>query len=299
MTIVAAPTLSDRLAAGSMAGMVAIAVCHPFDTLRTRMQSSSKLTSISQALNNMVKRESIFALYNGFWPPFFSQGLYKAIVFTVSSFIGDHLHQIPYLAPYTTTISIISGASAGTVNSFIVTPIELVRNRMQLQGSGLSSVKYRSSIDCAMHVVRSDGGWRSLWRGNTATIARDSVGMAAYFTAYDVAKRALAPHLSETATTLVAGACGGLGFWVLALPLDTAKTLIQIDSPIVKNTNTAGGRKISLLWACQQICKQYGIKYFFRGWQVAFSRGIPSAAITFYVYNKAMAHMVSIKEKTH
>lgn len=131
-------------------------------------------------------------------------------------------------------------------------------------------------------------GISTLWRGMGATIARDGFGVAAFF----CTQRAVSSYLKSTrsstdsdtpslVSTLVAGACAGLSYWVVSLPMDTVKTWIQsgdlAQPPVMvadelRQTFRTGGGPMGVA------------KRLLRGWQVAYSRGMPSAALTIATY---------------
>ena len=85
-------------------------------------------------------------------------------------------------------------------------------------------------------------------------------------------------------TTVLAGGLAGLSYWVVSLPMDTIKTWIQsgdLGQPPVhvmrelRHTYATAGSGVGV---AQRLL---------RGWQVAYTRGIPSAAITIAVYSAA------------
>lgn len=110
---------------------------------------------------------------------------------------------------------------------------------------------------------------------------RDGIGVAFYFAGFE-ASRSLVGETAKDAslTLLVSGASGGLSFWIVALPFDTLKTCIQVDH-----------HSRPIQYYVSNILNEYGWKGFFHGWQVAFSRGIPSAAITFWSYHRTMDYL--------
>lgn len=223
-------------------------------------------------------------LYKGFLPPFFSQGVYKAVIFTTSSILrNDVLPQVTLLQPVLTpaVATLTAGAIAGGVNAFLVAPVELVRNRLQVQYNNRPDLQlYRGAYHCITHVVRNEG-IMALWKGLTTAIIRDSLGVAFYFLGYDFARRHLAESrmFGTTSSLLIAGAFGGVNYWTVALPFDTIKTLIQADGKAGKYTN--------LRLSMTTLIREEGVLQLFRGWQAAFFRGIPSAAITFWTFERA------------
>ncbi|TMW58678.1 hypothetical protein Poli38472_010237 [Pythium oligandrum] len=280
---------TKSIAAGSVSGMASVVVCHPFDTIRTRLQiSPQRFRGFFDCASQTIRRESAMALYKGFLPPFFSQAVYKSVIFTTSSTLrNDIFPRSQLLQPYLTpsVVSLASGAIAGGLNAVIVTPVELVRNRLQVQYEHVrSSHRYRGAFHCLSSVVRQEG-MAALWRGLTTTVLRDALGVSVYFLGYDFAKQQLAAtnRLSETTVLLTAGACGGISFWAIALPFDTIKTLIQVDS--------ANGKYTGLVTSVSHLVREHGVSHLFRGWQAAFSRGVPSAAITFYAFDRTTKYL--------
>lgn len=273
---------TKSVAAGSVSGMASVVACHPFDTIRTRLQlSPARFRGFFDCAAQTVARESFWGLYKGFLPPFFSQAVYKSVIFTTSSTLRREVfsQQSP------STAALCSGAIAGGVNALLVAPVELVRNRLQVQyeNQHASSI-YRGSWHCVTHVVRTEGVL-GLWKGLTTTVARDSLGVAFYFLGYDFAKQRLQSSqvLNDSWALLAAGACGGLSFWAVALPFDTLKSLIQADG--------RAGKYTGLVASTRHLVREYGVSHLFRGWQAAFSRGIPSAAITFWTFERASRYL--------
>ncbi|RLN69098.1 hypothetical protein BBJ29_000699 [Phytophthora kernoviae] len=233
---------TKSVAAGSISGMASVVACHPFDTIRTRLQlSPARFRGFFHCASETIQRESVRGLYKGFLPPFFSQGVYKAIIFTTSSTLrNDVLPNLSMLQPVLTptVVSLTAGAVAGGINAFLVAPVELVRNRLQVQYDNQPETrKYRGAYHCANQVMRTEGVL-ALWKGLTTTVIRDSLGVAFYFLGYDFARQRLAVsgNLGDTATLLTAGAFGGISFWAVALPFDTVKSLIQADGKEGKYT---------------------------------------------------------------
>ncbi|EOD40452.1 hypothetical protein EMIHUDRAFT_251148 [Emiliania huxleyi CCMP1516] len=106
--------------------------------------------------------------------------------------------------------------------------------------------------------------------------------MANYFSGFFHMTQALQQtrgrHQLRTWELMLAGSCAGVLFWCVALPLDCIKSRIQ-SQPL----ETSPRR--SWLAALHSID---GVASLYRGWQVAFGRGIPGAAITLTVHHRAL-----------
>jgi solute carrier family 25 (mitochondrial carnitine/acylcarnitine transporter), member 20/29 len=60
---------------GALSGMAAVAVGHPFDTLRTQVQVHAGEASPWKLAANLVKHEGVAGLFRGILPPLFAVGL--------------------------------------------------------------------------------------------------------------------------------------------------------------------------------------------------------------------------------
>jgi Mitochondrial carrier protein len=129
-------------------------------------------------------------------------------------------------------------------------------------------------------------GISSMWRGMTLTVARDGLGVGCFFYAMTWTERQLTPpgQTPTVASTLISGAVAGLAYWVSSLPLDTIKTWQQ-------SADLTGSTRFSVTDSIQKIYLETGhiglAQRLMRGWQVAYFRGMPSAAITYSVYSFA------------
>ncbi|RHY31931.1 hypothetical protein DYB32_003036 [Aphanomyces invadans] len=199
------PSFRQLVIAGSISGMSSVIVCHPLDTIRTRLQHSSS-SSFSTVVGTTLRHEGLRGLYKGFFPPFFSQAVYKSVIFSVQgrarSFMSTHMDR-----PSPLFLSTCAGAIAGGINAFLVAPVELVRNRLQIQQQDTANAKYKGSIDVIRQVTKHEGngfihpfsdltihiqswhvGPMALWKGLSCTITRDALGVAFYFVTFDCIK---------------------------------------------------------------------------------------------------------------
>jgi hypothetical protein len=80
-------------------------------------------------------------------------------------------------------------------------------------------------------ILLLDGLWTgSIWRGTGATLARDGPGSAAYFVAYEAAKKALTPAGSDPSklnltAVILAGGTAGVAMWSIAIPPDVSSSI--------------------------------------------------------------------------
>eukprot|EP00892_Ulva_mutabilis_P009169 jgi/Ulvmu1/6624/UM003_0262.1 len=143
-----------------------------------------------------------------------------------------------------------AAAVAGVALSFVLSPTELVKCRMQVHPA-----YYQTPLRCLRLTLRSEGP-RGLLRGLPATLAREVPGNALFFTTYEACKRVLVPvrpaavstsdptsaqrstpstpsttaaQLSDFLGTVISGGIAGCVMWGTVLPIDAAKTRIQAE----------------------------------------------------------------------
>ena len=145
---------TKQLTAGACAGMASVVACHPMDTIRTRLQTSKQFQgSALQCLRSTVTKEGVRGLYKGAFAPFVAQGVYKGVIFGVNSTLTQALSREGQ--PLSLWQKALCGATAGACNTLVVTPVELVRNRLQVQYQG--KAQYSGTVDCIRQIVRQGG----------------------------------------------------------------------------------------------------------------------------------------------
>jgi solute carrier family 25 carnitine/acylcarnitine transporter 20/29 len=231
----------DSYLKGSVSGMFGVLLSHPVDTIKTASQSNFKL------------KYNFFNLYKGIAPPLIGVGLEKALVFGTYQLLRKNQVGVA-----------TSGAIAGFVATFIVTPYERLKILKQTS----------QNIDVY--------NLRSLYKGFSATFTREVPGFAIYFLTYHTLKEyynglekstietnKLPPYIS-----FLFGGISGSVAWLFIYPQDRIKTIIQASNEnnkktidIIKNTINNGG-----------------IRSFYNGFGFAISRAILLHAGTFMMF---------------
>lgn len=296
-------SIAKELLAGGIAGVSSTLAVHPLDTIRTRVQTGFAPTS-AETVARTVREEGFRAFYKGMAFPLSAQFVYKSTIFSASKLADTVIRviaSVPDAAPLPGWAHTLCGSFGGGVNALVVTPVELVRNRLMVQGgegggtvtSTAGGTRYRGPVHCIRHVVATEGV-NTLWRGLSATLVRDMPGVAVWYGTFMAAQGMLHRRASRAAVArgddpslvslpayqrMFAGSLAGVSFWTVALPADAIKAVVQTD-----RTGALGG---SFLRAGAQLLRDGGVRRLYRGYFVACSRGIPGAAITFTTYSYA------------
>jgi len=268
--------------AGWAGGVGILAVGHPFDTVKTRLQDMPKpkpgeaplYTGALDCTKKTIQRDGVFGLYKGVIGPFWSMGPVFALYFVsfdqaelairkITGNTGPNKRNLTFIE-----ILICSGFT-GIVGTSVCSPAELLKVRQQTAAArGLDS-----SFMGAVKSLWAEGGITKFYTGAVSTLIRDVPGSMAWFGAYETAKKTVCtdPKNPSVSQALFSGGCGGLGMWLTALPLDCVKTRIQ--------ANRTGG----LTWfgCARQIASEGGVTAFYRGFVPIILRAFPANAACF------------------
>jgi len=296
---------------------------HPFDLAKVRLQSqvldeTARFSGPLHCLKDTWKNEGIRGLYRGLPPPVAGSMLENASLFLAYSEF-QHLirsyHGMPSDTPLPLHYLALAAAGAGGVTSFILTPVELVKCKMQVQMlvpmqlSGAPAV--RSSISVRNlpgpfailgNVLRRDG-WRGLWVGQTGTFIREVGGGAMWFGSNElIAKyfmqrraqlsgRPITEFSKKDLSALELGAAGGAAgaiFNLAVFPADSVKSMMQTEEelrPQVVGGNGKTPPRRTFLQTGVAMWRAQGIKGLYAGCGVTVARAIPSSGMIFLIYD--------------
>jgi hypothetical protein len=144
------------LLAGSVAGTATILIMTPLDTARTRLQVSGDTYSSGwKALSSIRHEEGFRALYKGMMAPLCAQAIYKMVMFSTFGLTSRYLerHHLSIASPH---VGFLCGALAGGINSLVVAPVELIRNKLAIQ-KGFVNLDYSGPASVIASVVKNNG----------------------------------------------------------------------------------------------------------------------------------------------
>jgi solute carrier family 25 carnitine/acylcarnitine transporter 20/29 len=242
---------------GIVAGITRAIISQPFDTVKTQMQYGNYKNARS-CLKSVVKKQGVLFLYKGLTFPLLGNSL----------IVGAHFHIYNELKRYS---SLVAGASAGFVASFISNPVELVRIKMQLSGANANNKKYKNSFECLKQIIHHNGV-RGIFKGQRATTLRDIIGYSAFFSAYEMYpgyKNSVGQYLGDNPILhkMIRGTLCGFALWGSMYPIDVVKTVVQ--GSLLENKQTTYREYVKDIFA------KYGLRGFYRGFYLTMVRAVP------------------------
>ncbi len=320
-----------------MCGILGRLIDFPFDTIKTRLQTASldalqarlaarahgaatgaaaaavppfaRTESPLQCLRNTVAREGLRGLYRGCATPCLGAAIEDSISFSVYHFAAAAIGASAAgerrggarARPEDLTIPqvFLAGSCGGMTTSFMLTPLELIKCRLQVDrveagpgaSAGARAPRYKGTLDCLLRSVREEG-LRVLYRGHSATFIREGLGTGCWFATYESGLRTFAPGVPRdqlaTSTVLVSGALSGMVLNIVPYPFDTAKSVLQtLQGPAVGAGGAAAAAASAprgLLDAFNLIVQTEGVVGLYRGITPALLRAVPANAAVFLMY---------------
>nr|OQO32250.1 hypothetical protein B0A51_00498 [Rachicladosporium sp. CCFEE 5018] len=292
--------------AGVFSGIAKLSVGHPFDTIKVRLQTSTKTQFHGplDCLLQTLRREGPSGLYKGATPPLVGWMLMDSLMLgsltLYRRLLNENIYQ-PYRLSQVASIwkgreaerdrlpvpgHGFAGVAAGWTVSFIAAPIEHVKARLQVQYAKSKSARlYTGPLDCTAKVYRGFG-LPGLWHGLSATLLFRTFFFF-WWGSYDLFTRTLQSHtsLSTPAVNFWAGGLSAQIFWLTAYPSDVVKQRIMVDE-------LGQGRKYAR-WrdAAKAVYREGGAKGYWRGFVPCFLRAFPANAVALVAFEGVMRGM--------
>jgi solute carrier family 25 (mitochondrial 2-oxodicarboxylate transporter), member 21 len=262
---------------------------YPLDVIKTRVQLQGKspvpgqdyYNGMMDCFRKIVKNEGASRLYRGIGAPIMMEAPKRATKFAANDSWGIFYRSAFGMDRVTQPLAILTGATAGATESFVVVPFELVKIRLQ---DPASASRYNGLMDCVMKTVKNEGPL-ALYNGLESTMWRHILWNAGYFGCIFQVKALMpkpAPGNKSQAmfTDFTSGAIGGTVGTILNTPMDVVKSRIQ-------NSPKLPGQPPKYNWAWPglgTIMKEEGFAALYKGFLPKVLRLGPGGGVLLVVY---------------
>lgn len=168
---------------------------YPLDTVKVLLQTQEggggggcpKYRGAWHCLTHTVETKGIKSLYKGLSSPLLGSMAENALLFWAYNHCRRFLIQINNGDEQLNLWQLsLAGAGAGAVVPFVLTPVELIKCRLQVQNHGATGFRaYKGPIDVIVQTVRTEGIVRGLYRGHASTLLREIPGNFVWFLLYE------------------------------------------------------------------------------------------------------------------
>ncbi|CZT15230.1 related to solute carrier family 25 member 39 [Ramularia collo-cygni] len=267
--------------------------------------------STLDGLRKIARNEGILTLWRGLSPT-----LMMAVPGNVIYFAGYDWLRTSKLSPIEGRVSdvyapLAAGSLARVLAAIVVSPIEMLRTRMQAHQTKEKNVMRATMVE--LRDMVGTQGYTSLWRGLTLTFWRDVPFSALYWWGYEFGRERLHEQRRRRGSmagrelgtkelltdSFIAGASSGLIAALVTTPFDVGKTRQQT----VVSSNMSLEQKRALpesrtmprfLW---HIYRNEGMSGLFKGWAARCLKVAPACAIMISSYEIGKKMAVKVNEK--
>ncbi|KAK1283968.1 hypothetical protein QJS10_CPB21g01403 [Acorus calamus] len=287
------------MVAGSIAGCIEHMAMFPVDTLKTRMQAAvpgacpartSQPIGLSQALRSVLRSEGFPGLYRGIAAMGLGAGPAHAVYFSFYEFFKRALSGGRQDGPAWAHAG--SGVVATVASDAVFTPMDVVKQRLQLKSS-----PYKGVADCVGRVLREEG-FGAFYASYRTTVLMNAPFTAVHFATYEASKKGLAGGLAGEGEEgfvvhATAGAAAGALAAVVTTPLDVVKTQLQCQG--VCGCDRFSSSSIKEVF--QTILRRDGYAGLMRGWLPRMLFHAPAAAICWSSYESVKTFFQDFNER--
>lgn len=278
------------------AGIAGKFIEYPFDTVKVRLQSQPdglplRYKGPIDCFRQSFEADGIRGLYRGISAPLVGAALETSSLFFSYRITQEILQSTVYPTeklPFSALL--LCGSTSGAFTSLLLTPIELIKCKMQVPAGSTGSHRAPGPLTLIMNIFRQDG-FSGFWRGQLGTLIRETGGSAAWFGSYEGVSqlfrksRSASPGNNEEPLPLyqqmLAGAAAGINYNFMFYPADTIKSRIQTED----FSGPASQSKRRTFWMVgKTLWREQGLAGLYRGCGITVSRSAPSSAFIFSIY---------------
>ncbi|KAF5024997.1 hypothetical protein F66182_2948 [Fusarium sp. NRRL 66182] len=194
----------SKFASGGLAGMIAQASVYPLDTLKFRLQCETVKDGLQgaalvrQTAVKMYADGGLRACYRGltmglvgmFPYSAIDMGTFELLKKSYKSYYArrDNIHEDD-VKPGNIATGII-GATSGAFGASVVYPLNVVRTRLQTQGTAMHPATYTGIWDVTKKTIQREG-YRGLYKGLTPNMLKVAPALSITWVVYENSKRIL------------------------------------------------------------------------------------------------------------
>ncbi|KAK7403462.1 hypothetical protein QQX98_010783 [Neonectria punicea] len=194
----------SKFTAGGVAGMIAQAFVYPLDTLKFRLQCETVQGGlrggalVRQTALKMYADGGVAAAYRGltmglvgmFPYSAIDMGMFELLKKTYKGYYAKYHNKHEDDVEIGNIATGIIGASSGAFGASVVYPLNVVRTRLQTQGTTMHKATYTGIWDVTQKTIKREG-YRGLYKGLTPNLLKVAPALSITWVVYENSKKTL------------------------------------------------------------------------------------------------------------
>jgi len=282
---------------GSLGGVASVYVGQPLDTIKVKLQTFPHLyKNATECGLRTFQTDGLRGLYAGTVPSLVANVAENAVLFMaygaaqnlVGELVGKNRKDL------NTVQNALSGSLASVCSATVLTPLEMVKCRMQALHE-TAALKGQSSnrvgpLALIKGIVVNEGP-AAPFKGLSAAIVREMVGYFCFFGVYEMVREFFVrPGMTKddigAARTILAGGLGGIALWIPSYPIDLVKSRIQV-------LHTGKEKAPNFVVVMMDITKKEGPMALYCGIKPTLVRTFPATGALFLTVEKSRKFLES------
>lgn len=197
----AVPQLAINCTIGAIAGLGAQGILYPLEVVKTRVvvsRTNEYKGGVREIIKVGYQKNGIMDFYKGFTPNMvgivvyrgLEMGLYSSIQQSIMLYRMQVMKMSRHDASLNSAEVGVVGMFASTVAQTVSYPLNVIRTRLQTQGTNGRAKKYSGMVDCCIKMIRNKGV-TSLFSGLTANYLKAVPASACTFVVFEWTQRSL------------------------------------------------------------------------------------------------------------
>lgn len=288
-------SLVAQLSAGAFAGILEHTVMYPVDAIKTRLQilQNSSKQGIIRAVTKISSQEGAVLLWRGISSVILGAGPLHLVYFSVFEMtktkLVNYSHDLKTTSNWTVTnenhplIASVSGIAATTASDLLMTPFDVLKQRMQTSPQKISISQMFS------HIYQKEG-LSSFFVSYPTTLFLSIPFALINFGVYEYSSSVLNPsNIYNPMLHCISGGISGALLALITTPLDCVKTALQTRG-ISKDPNLQNAKGFKDL--TMALYRQNGYKLFLRGLRPRVVFNVPSTLISWTAYEMLKLYLL-------
>ncbi|XP_025830391.1 mitochondrial glutamate carrier 1-like isoform X2 [Agrilus planipennis] len=171
-------SLFRQVLAGMLTGVIQCIVTTPLELMKIQLQNAGRVAAAlgkprkttSEVIKGILLNYGVFGMYKGIGPTILRDSVFSALYFPLFAFLNSAgPRRKDGSGEAASWVSFASGCSSACVSAWLVTPIDVIKTRLQNLEKVKGETRYNGIADAFVKTLRQEGV-KALFRGGACRV---------------------------------------------------------------------------------------------------------------------------------